>query len=82
MEVEGQWKWKRDGSGSAIVTVPNGPNEPPYERLGVSQFSRMRFRIRRQGCSAVCAEGLHFSAFHLFIASYLRQKVMKVSAKS
>ena len=30
MEVEARWKWKADGSGSAIVTAPNGPNEPPY----------------------------------------------------
>ena len=30
MEVEARWKWKVDGSGSAIVTAPNGPNEPPY----------------------------------------------------
>ena len=34
MEVEGRWKWKRDGSGrsmevEALVTAPNGPNEPP-----------------------------------------------------
>ena len=31
MEVEARWKWKVDGSGSAIVTAPNGPNEPPYK---------------------------------------------------
>ena len=30
MEVEARWKWKMNGSGSAIVTAPNGPNEPLY----------------------------------------------------
>ena len=33
MEVEVRWKWKVDGSGSTIVTPPNGPNEPPFKHL-------------------------------------------------
>ena len=33
MEVEARWKWKVDGNGSAIVTAPNGPNEPRYEAM-------------------------------------------------
>ena len=40
MEVEARWKWKVDGSGSAIVIAPNGPNEPPYLSLPGAVQSR------------------------------------------
>ena len=54
------------------------------ERRG--QFPRMRVCIRpqrgRRGCNAVCAEGLHFSAFHYFGKCTLCIEISLISSPS